>query len=230
MDGSSEQIAAERMSMHDVVITKNTSLQSINMDPLPRERMEIEGAEQGGLVDVRHRRRFIAAAVIIFLVLVGSIIGVSVAMSKSKTASAAESTPPTSSSWNNGGGQQATGFSAGDVLTNPQTSVTQFEDSLLDDDDGLGSDQPDFTVAVAARRVDMLTKLYAISGVAQVKNGSLPQNAAAKWIIDDDQMKLDASSPELEQRYVVSLLYYAFNGSRWHNNTGYLSATNVCLW
>jgi hypothetical protein len=82
----------------------------------------------------------------------------------------------------------------------------------------------------AARRSAIWDKLNSISGEAQVNNQFSPQNAAAKWIVDVDSMKLDATSPHLEQRYVIALLYYALGGEHWNNRTGYLTPANECLW
>ena len=226
MDASSEQIAAERFSTHDVVMKKENSLQVIDMDPLPREGMQIEGAEQGGRTDARRKRRLIVLAVVAALAILATVIGVSVGLSNSK--SAAASTTPTSSI--NSPSNEKTTTNASGMLTDPQTLAADYQNSQLDDD-GLGSNQPgDFTAQVQERRNAILNKLYAISGEDQVKNEATPQNSAAKWIIDDDQMQLLASSPQLEQRYAVVVLYYALGGSGWYNRTGYLTAANECRW
>jgi hypothetical protein len=213
----------------DLVLTQETSLQQINLDPLPRENMEIQGAEEGGTKDLRHRRRCIALAVIMFLAFVGIIIGVSLGASRNRSSAATATATPhsySSSTYNN---NSTGGVSPTDILTKLGVPANQFDNSLLDDD-GLGSNQPDFTAQVAARRDAILAKLNSISGAAQVKNTSTPQNAAAKWIVDVDTMQLDATSPHLEQRYVIALLYYALGGVDWNNNTGYLTPTNECVW
>ncbi len=214
----------------DLVLTQDTSLQQINLDPLPRENMEIQGAEEGGTKDVRHRRRCIAVAVILFLACVGIIIGVSLGASRNRASAAtATATPKSDSSSTYNNNSSTGGVSPTDVLTESGAPANHFDNSLLDDD-GLGSNLPDFTAQVAARRDAILAKLNSISGAAQVKDKNTPQNAAAKWIVDVDTMQLDATSPHLEQRYVIALLYYALGGVDWKNNTGYLTPTNECIW
>jgi hypothetical protein len=210
-----------------IVMSKDTSLQQINLDPLPRENMEIQGAEEGGTIDVRYKRRYIVAAILLALSVVALIVGLSLSVSRNR--SSAVSALSTSSSSNSNSNTVTGGFSPMDVLTKNETPGSQFDISQMDDD-GLGANQPTFTEQVAARRNAILDKLNSISGEAQVKNKTTPQNAAAKWIVDVDAMQLDATSPHLEQRYVIALLYYALGGEYWDNSTGYLTPANECLW
>lgn len=223
---NSEDLAAERMSSGNVVITNETSLQEINMDPLPHENMVIQGAEQGGTTDARRKRRLIAAFVVAFLALIGFIIGISAAVSKNRATALAASTDGSSTSTTSSGEAS----SGNDLLINENEPAKSFEDNEEDDDFLDDNQDEEHSAEADARKDAILEQLFTISGEQKVKEDGSPQNAAAKWIIQDDSMQLDADSPRLGQRYVMTVLYYSLGGPSWYNSTGFLSASNECMW
>lgn len=224
MMNSSEELAGEHMAAQDHVISRTNSLEQINLDPLPRENMVIEGAEQGGTTDVRAVRRIIGAAIVTFLILLGLLIGVIVGLKiQNRASSTAYSAPKDTNT--KGSTTTIIGNMTGSMKGRPVGSQLQDDDSTQ----GFNS-QFDETSAMKIRRDSILSKLYDISGEAQINDNLSAQYAAARWLIDYDLEKLDANSDRLSQRYVIALLYYILNGASWVNSTGFLSASHECLW
>ena len=215
---NAEELAEERLAAQHVVITKDTPLQEINIDPLPCENMIIQGAEQGGITDARRKRCFITAVFAAFVVLFGLLIGISVGISRNRTAEAPSYSAPVASTPTIG---------KGNISALPNLNL---QNSLYDDDSSQISDQIDNTASVQARRDAILAQFYIISGENQVMNNTSARYAAANWILDTDPENLDATSPRLVQRYVIVLLYYSLSGERWLNSSRFLSSSNECLW
>ena len=91
-------------------------------------------------------------------------------------------------------------------------------------------DQPSTSVP-DERRISILKKIETISG-NKVRRKSTAQHIAAEWIIVNDKLYLDASSPYLIQRYVVALIYYAMGGRyAWTGDYNWMDGdTNECQW
>lgn len=67
-----------------------------------------------------------------------------------------------------------------------------------------------------------------------------PGYQAYSWIVDDDELYLCPSDPNLAQRYVLVLLYFSTRGDQWTkcrrdgstpcDKNPFLSATHECEW
>jgi Leucine-rich repeat (LRR) protein len=219
MDSSEELVAEEHMPEQDHVDSRKISLDVINLDPLPRENMILEGAEQGGITDVRKTRRIIVATTVVFLILLGSLIGVILKMKQVRNADQLavmdndfiDNTATSTGIWN-------------------LTTITTPGSTFMDDDSGPNNDPLDDISSIKARRDAILLKLYEVSGEDTINDKGSAQYAAANWLIDNDLEQLDANSNRLKQRYVISLIYYSLDGPSWLNSTGFLSSINECLW
>ena len=74
--------------------------------------------------------------------------------------------------------------------------------------------------------------LYGISGEA-LDDETSPQHEAMTWLVYDDlrQVPVHPSSlPELIERYIVALMYYAMDGPYWNYSYGFLSHKSICDW
>jgi len=76
---------------------------------------------------------------------------------------------------------------------------------------------------------DYLIKKDVSSQESLDANGS-PQNTALYWIAETDQMDLKLENPNLIQRYVLTVLYYSADGSKWTNSDAYLTDSLECEW
>ena len=76
---------------------------------------------------------------------------------------------------------------------------------------------------------EVVEKLYPLSGERLNDVGS-PQFRAAKWIADEDPMRMDLDDPGFEQRYVMAAFYYAMDGPNWSTKTGWLGEGSECDW
>lgn len=212
----------ERMAAHGhSSVSRTTTLEVINLDPLPRENMVLEGAEQGGIIDVRNTRRNILLLTVAILILLGLVISGSVQMYQSASNAGQLATKE-----NDDTGGATTSINIGNLTP----TTTRPGSSLMDDDSTTNNNPSDDRSYIKERRDAILLKLYELSGEAAIHNNNSAQYSAANWIINNDLEQLDANSNRLKQRYVISLLYYTLNGPSWLNNTGFLSSSNECLW
>jgi hypothetical protein len=76
---------------------------------------------------------------------------------------------------------------------------------------------------------EVVEKLNPLSGERLNDVGS-PQFRAAKWIADEDPMRMDLDDPGFEQRYVMAAFYYAMDGPNWSTKTGWLGEGSECDW
>ncbi len=57
---------------------------------------------------------------------------------------------------------------------------------------------------------------------------------ALEWIINGDEGKLSADSKEFDQRYILAVFYYSFDGDHWASYAGdgghWLSKDSYCSW
>merc|ERR1712151_763514 len=79
------------------------------------------------------------------------------------------------------------------------------------------------------------SELISISNINQTEdlplsNDSSPQSMALKWIIDEDELKMDANDENLVQRYVLALLYFSTSGNNWDSSFNWLSEYSECEW
>lgn len=95
------------------------------------------------------------------------------------------------------------------------------------------------TTATASSRLqevqDFLTLKVSPNEVLQ--NDASPQHHAARWIADEDALKMDipsdpsyATSFDFVQRYILAVFYYALDGPNWTNQMSFLGAASVCDW
>lgn len=72
-------------------------------------------------------------------------------------------------------------------------------------------------------------RLGEITDLAILLNTSTPQGQAYELMVVDPSID-PCNSPTLEQRYSLTTLYYATQGGRWINSTGWLVDFNECEW
>jgi len=76
----------------------------------------------------------------------------------------------------------------------------------------------------------MAAAAVAVSGSASIDDTTTPQHKALEWLLLDDDLQLNASSPSFEQRYSMSTFYFATtnNGQNTWINCGADSSTSSC--
>jgi hypothetical protein len=74
-----------------------------------------------------------------------------------------------------------------------------------------------------------------VSSLLDLETPSKPQYLAAEWLADRDKMSLaipntTSTAASFKQRYVVALLYFAFQGKGWTHQVNFLSRESECTW
>jgi hypothetical protein len=64
------------------------------------------------------------------------------------------------------------------------------------------------------RTTQIKRKCIELSGDAICQHNT-PQNLAMRWLIYDDKLKLDVTSPDFVQRYVVAVIYFSLGPDGW---------------
>ena len=106
-------------------------------------------------------------------------------------------------------------------------------------DDGVSSDYSFFgscskkceynqVLHSTVRGKDIISTISFISRMVDLQDLTTPHYSAACWLIYDDSRNLDASSPQLLQRYILALLFFSTKGLEWKNNWGYLTGKSEC--
>jgi hypothetical protein len=73
--------------------------------------------------------------------------------------------------------------------------------------------------------------LLDVTSATVLDDPSSPQHLTMVWLVEDDLLQVDPTEEDiLIQRYIVSLLYFAMNGSQWTLPLKFLNATSVCEW
>jgi Leucine-rich repeat (LRR) protein len=201
-------------------------MQAINIDPLPREDMVLEGGEEGGTVDVVKRRRHIVmASCISFIFLLAIVLGITIPLVVVRNSPSADVTTESNSNTARGGGMKGDELLLSEGgLEDEQTG--QFG-SDVDLEDVAVTDAP--TSENPARDEAIMGVLRTLSGDT-VARSATPQNQAANFIINEDPLQMDADSSYLTQRYAVAVLYFSLNGPKWKNQTNLLSGERECEW
>jgi len=86
------------------------------------------------------------------------------------------------------------------------------------------------TLAGFEEIVDTLTT---ISPYSVLTDPTTPQNAAATWLMREDEYVVDfniPNSPKLLQRYALATIYFATEGSSWTKDLKWLTNQDECLW
>jgi len=76
----------------------------------------------------------------------------------------------------------------------------------------------------------ILLVLTGVSPSVLLLDSNTNQYRAACWIIYDDVLQLDKSSPTLISRYTAALLYYSTQGANWNYQSHFLSPKQICDW
>lgn len=93
----------------------------------------------------------------------------------------------------------------------------------------------DISSTKTSTAVDFLVE-NGISSRGNFGSVSTPQYQAAYWIANTDPENLaipsalDESSSQFVQRYVLALLYFAWNGSDWINSFNFIAGEHECGW
>ena len=93
------------------------------------------------------------------------------------------------------------------------------------------------SVELTSRHEEVIDFLFAerVSTLPNMKETHHPASKAAMFVADGDAFQLDyKESPEQArrfiERYVLSVLYYHFNGDQWNYHLNFLSAQDHCNW
>jgi len=73
-------------------------------------------------------------------------------------------------------------------------------------------------------------KLNVVENTNDLNDASSPESLALNWIINEDPQYLCPDDPELNQRYIATLLYYSMGGDGWIASTNYLTGVDECEW
>ena len=98
--------------------------------------------------------------------------------------------------------------------------------------------------APTSGRLDAIIGLLTpVSGAEALQNRSSPQYQAAQWVSEEDELALPMDDPQLFQRYLLAVFYFAMNGDDWSNcgrndptcggdpdEDSWLSASSECIW
>eukprot|EP00588_Corethron_pennatum_P003414 CAMPEP_0194293298 /NCGR_PEP_ID=MMETSP0169-20130528/47621_1 /TAXON_ID=218684 /ORGANISM="Corethron pennatum, Strain L29A3" /LENGTH=628 /DNA_ID=CAMNT_0039041759 /DNA_START=107 /DNA_END=1993 /DNA_ORIENTATION=- len=63
-----------------------------------------------------------------------------------------------------------------------------------------------------------------------LRDATTPQGRAFEWILHTDVAQLEALNPQLVERYVIAVLYFAFSGIGWISSEQWLSKKPICNW
>ena len=77
-----------------------------------------------------------------------------------------------------------------------------------------------------------------ISEASLLEEVDTPQNKAALWIADQDELQVPLPSDpanydtsyQFVQRYIMAVFYFALDGPKWTNQISFLSSKDVCDW
>ena len=98
-----------------------------------------------------------------------------------------------------------------------------------------------------SREDQIFLQLSAITDPATLDDPATPQGRAYQWIVNDDARQLEPGDPTLDQRYILTTLYYATDGAGWTecfegatndecgqglfpNANAFLSEASECTW
>jgi len=73
-------------------------------------------------------------------------------------------------------------------------------------------------------------KLNVVENTNDLIDTSSPESLALNWIINEDPQYLCPDDPELNQRYIATLLYYSMGGDGWIASTNFLTGVDECEW
>ncbi|KAL3930080.1 MAG: hypothetical protein SGBAC_011924 [Bacillariaceae sp.] len=65
--------------------------------------------------------------------------------------------------------------------------------------------------------------------LSQIEDPNSPQNAALKWITQDDATVMEDDA-FLTQRYALAVVYFSTHGQHWTNSDGWMSKSGYCQW
>ena len=88
--------------------------------------------------------------------------------------------------------------------------------------------QLDYLALFGRRGQHIAQELESLSPEIYVEGSS--RASAAQWLIKEDGMNLEHSDPLLLQRFVLSLLYFQWDGPNWSSSDNYLTNQDECLW
>jgi len=93
-------------------------------------------------------------------------------------------------------------------------------------------DQLDFptTQPSSSDFIPIFEQLGNITSEHFLNDDSTPQRQALNWLVDADPLNLRFDDPNLIQRYVLAVLYFALGESRFLKRAGWMSGTDVCEW
>eukprot|EP00550_Attheya_septentrionalis_P009178 CAMPEP_0198287064 /NCGR_PEP_ID=MMETSP1449-20131203/5994_1 /TAXON_ID=420275 /ORGANISM="Attheya septentrionalis, Strain CCMP2084" /LENGTH=612 /DNA_ID=CAMNT_0043984959 /DNA_START=184 /DNA_END=2025 /DNA_ORIENTATION=- len=84
---------------------------------------------------------------------------------------------------------------------------------------------------VCNRNLFLTEYCYSVSSVALCNDPSTPQGKALNALLASVNSLPDpCTAPNLDQRYGMSVMYYAFNGANWISNTNWVTDTPECDW
>lgn len=98
--------------------------------------------------------------------------------------------------------------------------------------------------APTSGRLDaIIQRLTSVSSADALQTKSSPQYKAAQWVSEEDELALPIDDPQLLQRYLLAVFYFAMNGDDWMHcgredpicggdpdEDSWLSGSSECIW
>jgi hypothetical protein len=108
----------------------------------------------------------------------------------------------------------------------------EFYERTLMSGSGKNPTQSPTKSGVVCNRNQFLTQnCYSVSSAALCNDPSTPQGKALNSLLASVKSVPDpCTDPNLNQRYGMSVMYYAFNGANWVANTNWVTDTPECDW
>jgi len=76
----------------------------------------------------------------------------------------------------------------------------------------------------------IFSQISHISSNFTLQNLDSTQYNSIEWLADFDRRKVDPDDPELEERYILTVLFFSTKGDSWPYNAHWLTSAHICEW
>jgi hypothetical protein len=85
--------------------------------------------------------------------------------------------------------------------------------------------------SLSLRYSEVRQVLLDVSSSELLDDPTSAQYMTMEWLVKEDEAQVPPTEPfVLIQRFIIALFYFAFRGSAWWKDYGFLSGTNICEW
>jgi hypothetical protein len=71
---------------------------------------------------------------------------------------------------------------------------------------------------------------HRVSSRQHLDQSGTPQHEALHWLVNEHFLNASSSVQSIIDRYVLTVMYYAYDGSQWYDPIGFLSFQSICNW